>query len=209
VSKLYKSGKEEIYKREKKFIFILGGIRSGKSHYAVKLAKSLSKKVVFVATATMVDKEMARRIKLHKISRPQYWKVVEENTDIDSVIVKLKPEFDVILIDCLGLLVSNFLCRGLSDGKIRKTLAALCNTLSKFKSKFTIILISNEVGSGVVPPNSLARRFSDIVGLANQMMAKKADEVIFMQAGIPIIIKSNTKNLEAKKRDEEFKRNNR
>lgn len=175
----------------KKFIFILGGARSGKSRYAVKRAKSLSKKVAFLATATVTDKEMAKRIKLHKISRPRYWKIIEENRDINSVLIKLKPEyFDVILIDCLGLLISNLLFKGLNDSEIKKILTALCDTLSRFKSKFTVILVSNEVGEGVVPVNTLARRFRDIVGLTNQIMAEKADEVIFMQAGIPVTIKN-------------------
>ncbi len=178
-----------------KFILILGGARSGKSRYAVKLAKSLSKKVLFLATAISLDKEMTKRIKLHKASRPQCWKTIEESKDISSILNKLKAgHFDVALIDCLGLLVSNLLLDKLSDSKIKKILTSLCEMLSKSKSKFSIILVSNEVGEGIVPTNPLARRFRDIVGSVNQMIAEEADEVIFMQAGIPVKIKNALRN---------------
>jgi len=179
----------------KRFIFILGGARSGKSQYAVKLAKKFKKKVVFIATATATDKEMSKRIKLHRLSRPRHWKVIEEGKSLSPVLSGLDGKDSVVLIDCLGLLVSNLLADNLKDKEIEKKLKVVVIKLSK--AKFTVILVSNEVGSGIVPDNPLARRFRDIVGFANQSLAKKADEVILMRAGIPIKIKGVPKHRNA------------
>lgn len=170
-----------------RIILILGGARSGKSRYAVELAEQLSKKVVFIATATLPDEEMNERIKLHKSFRPKYWKVIEEAKEVASILPQLKEKFEVVLIDCLGLLISNLLADNLKDKAIERRIKRLINTISKVK--ITTILVSNEVGSGIVPDNPLARRFRDILGLANQIVAEKADKVIFMQSGIPIKIK--------------------
>ena len=175
-----------------KFILILGGARSGKSSYAVELAKRFSKKVVFIATATSLDREMKRRTKLHKISRPRHWKVIEEGRNIASILPPLGSKYEVVLIDCLGLLISNLLADRLNDKEVEKRLKVLIGAISKLK--FTTILVSNEVGAGIVPVNPLARRFRDGLGLANQMIAKKADEVILMQSGIPMKIKSKIYN---------------
>jgi len=171
----------------KKFVFILGGARSGKSSYAVNRAKKLKKKVAFIATATSSDREMKERIKSHKASRPRQWKLIEEAKDVSLVLSKLKGKYEVVLIDCLGLLISNLLESGLENKAIERRIEKLINAI--LKVNFTTILVSNEVGNGLVPANPLARRFQNILGLANQMMAKKADEVIFMQSGIPVRLK--------------------
>lgn len=171
----------------KKFIFILGGVRSGKSHYAVELAKGPSRKVAYIATCIHPDAEMKERIKLHQSFRPKHWKVIEEGQDIGSVLNKLKNKYELVIIDCLGLVVSNLLADQRNDNEILKSLKLLVKRISHQKA--SIILVSNEVGSGIVPQNSLARRFRDLVGLANQMMAKAADEVILMQSGIPLKLK--------------------
>jgi adenosylcobinamide kinase/adenosylcobinamide-phosphate guanylyltransferase len=170
------------------FIFILGGARSGKSSYAIELAKGLRAKVAYIATCiNSDDKEMKERIKLHKKARPRHWKVIEEGKDVSLVLNKLNQRYNVVIIDCLALLISNFLLGNLSDSEIFRKLKKL--TLCITKSKILTIVVSNEVGSGIVPDNFLARRFRDLVGLANQMMAKEADQVIFMQSGIPLKIK--------------------
>lgn len=179
--------KVEISNGVKKFILILGGARSGKSRYAVELAKKLNKKVAFIATATSVDKEMNERIKLHKSFRPRYWKVIEEGRDVASILARLETRFGVVLIDCLGLLISNLLADGLKDKEIEKRLKILISTISRLE--LITILVSNEVGTGIVPDNPLARRFRDLVGFANQMTSKRADEVILIQSGIPMKIK--------------------
>lgn len=171
----------------KKFVFILGGARSGKSSYAVERAKKLKKKVAFIATATSPDREMKERIKLHKVSRPRQWKLIEEGKEVSSILSKLNGKYEVVLIDCLGLLISNLLESNLEDEEIKRRIKKLIN--ATLKVNLTTILVSNEVGSGIVPVKPLARRFRDILGLANQMMAKKADEVIFMQSGIPVMLK--------------------
>lgn len=170
-----------------KFIFILGGVRSGKSRYAIELAKSLSREVAYIATCTNPDKEMEARIKLHRKVRPKYWKIVEESRDISFALNKLKNKYDAVIIDCLGLLVSNLLSDDLKDGEILKNVKKLVQDISN--NRATTILVSNEVGSGIVPENLLARRFRDLLGLANQLFAKEADEVVLMQSGLPLKIK--------------------
>jgi len=170
-----------------KFTFILGGARSGKSRYAVESAKRFKKKVAFIATATSPDEEMRKRIKLHRDLRPRQWKLIEEGRDISAILSKLEGKYEVILIDCLGLLVSNLLADNLEDKEIEMRIKKLIKAI--LKASFTTILVSNEVGSGIVPQNALARRFRDLLGLANQMLASKADKVIFMQTGIAQRIK--------------------
>ena len=190
----------------KKFILIIGGARSGKSSYAVELTKKLSarggsafggkKKVIFIATATSPDKEMKKRIKLHKISRPRQWELIEEDKEISSILSKRKLKYEVVLIDCLGLLISNLLASNLKDEEIEERIKQLISSI--IKGKFTVILVSNEVGSGIVPNNLLARRFRDLLGFANQAMAKEADKVIFLQSGIPMIIKGGQNDAKIK-----------
>ena len=175
----------------KKFIFIIGTTRSGKSRYAVELAGKFKKKVTFVATATSSDKEMSERISKHKSFRPREWKLIEEPKDVASILPVLKVRCGVVLIDCLGLLISNLSAGGLTDKEIEKRIRILIAAILKLE--LITILVSNEVGGGLVPTNRLARRFQDLVGFANQMMAEAADEVILMQSGIPLKIKGDKK----------------
>lgn len=191
-----KTDTNEVSKGVKKFILILGGVRSGKSSYAIRLAKKFKNKVVFIATATSFDKEMGKRINLHKRSRPRQWKLIEEGKDISSILSKLKGKYEIVLIDCLGLLISNLLASNLKDKEIEKKIKKLINII--LKVNLTTILVSNEVGSGIVPDNPLARRFRDIVGFANQQMARCADEVILMQSGIPMRIKGGVRDAKIK-----------
>lgn len=170
-----------------RFIFILGGARSGKSQYAVNLAKTMSKNVVYIATCGNPDKEMKERIKLHRKSRPYFWKTMTCPRDIDIALVSLNKLCKVVIIDCLGLLITNLMKTRIKESKIREFVEKIVKIV--IKSKYTTILVSNEVGSGIVPDNYLARRFRDLLGLANQSMAGYADKVIFMQAGIPIKLK--------------------
>lgn len=171
----------------KKLILVLGGSRSGKSGYAVKLAKDFKRRTAFVATCAFPDEEMKQRIKKHRRSRPGHWKLIEEGKDIDKALLKLQKKYDVVIVDCLGLWISNILADNAEDKKIEKKIRDLLAVFSRIK--IIVILVSNEVGGGVVPDNFLARRFRDLIGLANQMLAKKADEVVFMQAGLPLMIK--------------------
>ncbi len=170
-----------------KIILILGGARSGKSTYALELAKKY-KKVAFIATCLGLDKEMRQRIKLHKEARPKHWKTFEEPLELATLLVKIDNGFDCILIDCLTLLVSNLILSGKSEAqvlnKIEETLVALRGKKAK------IILVSNEVGLGIVPDNKLGRIFRDIAGKVNQLIAKEAREVYFTISGIPMKIKA-------------------
>jgi len=130
---------------------------------------------------------MKERIKMHKPLRPKEWKVIEEGKDINSVLAGFKNKYEVILIDCLGMWISNLLLDGLKDKEIEKEVFRLIKSISKFKG--ITIIVSNEVGMGIVPHNPLARRFRDLLGMANQIIARNADEVIPMQSGIPVVIK--------------------
>lgn len=187
-----------------KIIFITGAVRSGKSQFAVELAGRLAKdtkatpkatgKVIFIATCVPEDGETKRRVKLHKRNRPFSWKTVEGEIDILKSLQKIrKTSQGVIIIDCLTLFISGLLLKGLKEGEIKKKTKEIVKIISGMSH--TIIIVSNEVGSGIVPENKLARQFRDLVGIANQIMSRGADEVYFMVAGIPIKIKTPEENL--------------
>lgn len=171
----------------KRFIFILGGIKSGKSKFAVSLAKKFRGKTAFVATAKAVDKEMEEKIKRHKNSRPKNWKVIEENINLISLISKLK-KYQVILVDCFGFWITNLLEEGFKDREIQKEMRGLVKEIKNLNS--VLILVSNDVGSSLVSENRLGRRFQNLLGYGNQMMAKFADEVFYLQTGIALKIKN-------------------
>lgn len=169
-----------------KITLILGGARSGKSSYALSLAKKY-KKVAFIATCLGLDKEMRERIRLHKEARPKHWETFEEPKELAKLIGKLNNGFDCILIDCLTLLVSNLVLAGNKQEQVFKKIKELLFVLSKKKAR--VILVSNEVGLGLVPTNKLGRDFRDVSGRVNRMVAKNADKVFFVVAGIPLKIK--------------------
>ncbi len=171
-----------------KMILILGGTRSGKSRHATDLAKRINKNTVFIATATALDEEMKQRIRLHKSSRPKGWSLIEEPMDPGNSILGLKPACDVAIIDCLGLWVSNLLMANMKDIAIEKRINKLGNSIVNAKAGL-VIVVSNEVGCGIVPGDPVSRKFRDLLGLANQVIAAEAQEVIVMQAGIPVKIK--------------------
>lgn len=169
-----------------KITFILGGARSGKSSQALKLAKEY-KRIAFIATCEAKDVEMTERIAAHKSSRPRHWKTYEEPLNIEPVIRKIGSQFDAIIIDCLTLLVSNLMHEGYKQKDIEKYITKACASLKKIKANS--IIVSNEVGLGIVPENKLGRDFRDIAGKANQIIAKNANKVFFMVSGIEWRIK--------------------
>lgn len=169
-----------------KITLILGGTRSGKSSYALTLAKK-HKKVVFIATCQALDKEMQERINLHKETRPKHWETFEEPKELVKLLAKIDSRFDCILIDCLTLLVSNLMLSGNNQKQTLKKIEELLFTLNRKKAK--VILVSNEVGLGLVPANRLGRDFRDIAGKVNQLAAQQAGQVFFMAAGLPLKIK--------------------
>ncbi|MCJ7446791.1 MAG: bifunctional adenosylcobinamide kinase/adenosylcobinamide-phosphate guanylyltransferase [Bacteroidales bacterium] len=177
-----------------KLIFITGGARSGKSNFAEKMALSLGKSVAYLATGQPLDKEMADRIKKHKTKRPTEWETYEEPIEVRELVSSLGLEKEVILIDCLTLLVSNLLLREKNkvgnpqwEEKILLEIEKL--TEISYQVPAQIIIVSNEVGMGLVPDNPLGRVYRDILGRANSIIAHKADEVFMMISGIPLKIK--------------------
>lgn len=167
--------------------FILGGTRSGKSNFAVKQVESINKKTAYIATCEFYDNEMNERIELHKKERPSCWQTFEEPVNIALLLKKIDSDYEVVLIDCLTLLVSNLLCNDTSQDDINKKIKELMITLKN--AKFKAFIVSNEVGLGVVPENALARKFRDVAGKANQIVAEYSDEVTLVVSGIPMKIK--------------------
>ena len=173
-------------------LFILGGTRSGKSKYAEKLAKSFNKEVVYIATFPAGDDpEMTERIKRHRRMRPKYWRTIELG-NIDKIIGELKKiKNSVVVIECLTILVSNLL---LELNKPKNAENIIINKMRELTSSMkdsdnVIILVSNEVGHGVVPGNELARSYRDILGKVNQLAAESSDEFYVMFAGVPVEVK--------------------
>ncbi len=175
--------------------FIIGGARSGKSAFAMKLAKK-HKHVCYIATADfgqalqIDDGEMLERIQKHRKNRPADWETVEVPLELDKAVSNLNGTFDVVLIDCITLYVTNMLLGGseeAGDEYIIDAINKLCIVCKKIPSH--VIIVSNEVGYGIVPDNVLSRRFRDIAGYANQIVAKEADNVYLVTAGIKTKIK--------------------
>jgi len=169
-----------------KLIFITGGVKSGKSSYAVELAQQLSSDVAFLDTASSGDKEMKQRIKHHQRNRPSHWITIEEQRDVASQLKEINTPGRVIIVDCLTLLISNLL-DSLSDEEILHQIRKITRYAEMFN--LTTIVISNEVGWGIVPTHPLGRRFRDLSGQASQILAHYAKEVYLMLSGIPLKIK--------------------
>jgi len=173
----------------KRLIFLLGGARSGKSTYAENWAREHGKRVLFVATAQAYDDEMRERIASHRASRPAEWHTLEAPLNTGDAITDHGGEYDTVLIDCLTLLASNALLQLPDDCTQSQAddaiLAQVDNLLSAYNnSDATWLVISNEVGMGVVPPSRLGRLFRDSLGRANQRLAQHADEVLLLVAGL-------------------------
>jgi len=167
-------------------VFVTGGARSGKSSWAMEYASNVPGKKLFIATAEARDEEMVRRIKKHREDRGSDWDVAEETIKIASVVSDKCSEYDVILIDCLTLWVSNLMASKL---EVEKCFDELTRSLEGVKDKSLIILVSNEVGMGIVPLNKLARDFRDMAGTLNQKVAKTADKAVLVVSGLPLYLK--------------------
>jgi adenosylcobinamide kinase/adenosylcobinamide-phosphate guanylyltransferase len=167
-----------------KSILITGGARSGKSRFAQKLAAEAGGKVLFVATAEAKDEAMRLRIETHRKSRPKGWKTLEAPLEISEIIGQNIGEAKVVVIDCITMLVSNILLQGRGEEGALKEIEALIKQMAGREATF--ILVTNEVGLGIVPDNELGRRYRDCLGKVNQLLARHADEVYLMVAGIPV-----------------------
>ena len=177
-----------------KIILVTGGARSGKSQFAEKLALKIGGgRAAYIATAQIFDDEMAYRVRLHKERRGKNWLTFESPFNADKTIAQFGNNFDVILFDCVTIYLSNFLCNANLDDeeKIFTDFKNLIeNLISAAKnSSATVIFVSNEVGAGIVPENKLARKFRDLAGLANQMLANEAENVFLTVAGLAVDVK--------------------
>jgi adenosylcobinamide kinase / adenosylcobinamide-phosphate guanylyltransferase len=161
---------------------VLGGARSGKSKYAESLITALPPPWVYVATAEALDVEMAERIAGHRARRGDDWRTIEAPHDLAGALAA--PAGAPVLVDCLTLWLSN---RMLAQADVDAEIASLEDALERRASP--LVLVSNEVGSGIVPDNALARRFRDLQGRLNQRMAARADRVVLMVAGLPLTVK--------------------
>jgi adenosylcobinamide kinase / adenosylcobinamide-phosphate guanylyltransferase len=173
---------------------ILGGARSGKSSYAQSLAEETGRTVTFLATAQALDDEMSMRIRKHKVQRPAHWQTQEVPLDMAAHIKAIQSE--VVILDCITLLLSNLLMQFVKDDiveeapfmqAVQKEMEELLSAIRE--SKHDWLIISNEVGLGLVPPYQMGRVYRDGLGGANQTLAREADKVIFMVAGIPLLVK--------------------
>ena len=172
----------------KEIVFVIGGCRSGKSSYAMQTAEKVpAEQKIFIATCVPQDDEMKRRVARHQKERSQNWVTVEAPLDLPEAILQNSRRGDVILVDCLTLWVSNLLIETGDEKKIEDTISQLIEVLEK--AICPIVLVSNEVGTGIVPENRLARQFRDITGWVNQAVAKCANKVVWMVAGIPVTVK--------------------
>ncbi|MBV6391855.1 MAG: Bifunctional adenosylcobalamin biosynthesis protein CobP [Anaerolineales bacterium] len=173
---------------------ILGGARSGKSSHALKLAEESRKPVTFIATAQAYDDEMSARIQKHKTERPANWETIELPLNIAPHVTQIKSE--VVILDCVTLWVTNLMMQFVRDDLVDEVpfmraaqaetealLAAIRGTEQEW------LVVSNEVGLGLVPPYQMGRVFRDALGWVNQRLAKEADSVVFMAAGIPMSLK--------------------
>ncbi len=189
-------------------IVILGGARSGKSVFAERLAASSGRSVAFIATATASDDEMRERIARHRASRPKGWHTLEEPLDLARAVRQAAELADVVLLDCVTLWLGNVLLQAsgqyekddegevefhttsrLFDERALKEIEALLAVVKSLAPNKTLIVVTNEVGLGVVPAYPLGRLYRDTLGYVNQRLAQAADHVYLMVAGIAVDIK--------------------
>ena len=169
-------------------LFITGGARSGKSGHAQQMALSLSANPVYVATAKVWDDDFEKRVKRHQTDRDQRWTNYEEQRNVSQLPIENK----VCIIDCVTLWLTNYFIDTKND--IDASLILFKEQIDGLHKKpGTFIIISNEIGMGVHAETEIGRKFTDLQGWANQYAAAKADKVIFMVSGIPIIIKEDNK----------------
>jgi adenosylcobinamide kinase/adenosylcobinamide-phosphate guanylyltransferase len=182
-------------------VLVTGGARSGKSTYAENLAKKGSDKVLYLATAIPFDDEMKDRVKKHKESRPKLWGTFEGYKDLENIFSKEAFSYDIILLDCVTIMVNNLMFDAMGDSidslneeELNDIEKSILFQISKFlhaaeNTNKTIILVTNEIGYGIVPEYKLARVFRDIAGRVNQYIAQKANEVYLIVCGFPVKVK--------------------
>ncbi len=173
---------------------VLGGVKSGKSRYAMQLAnqhneKNSSKNVVFIATARADDKEMAQRIERHKEDRPEHWQVIEEPRHLTQTLQRLNDENNtsIVLVDCLTLWLTQLCCEDLTPEALAQECQQLVHLMTELN--YPIILVSNELNMGVTPLGEFSRRYCDAAGLLHQSLATVCSAVTLVVAGLPLTLK--------------------
>lgn len=184
-----------------KIILVTGGARSGKSTYAESLAIASAEKVLYIATSIPFDEEMKERVRKHKERRPTSWDTYEGYRGLNNIVYKEAEEYSFLLLDCVTILVSNLMydeigeeIETFSEEKLNNLEENILKEIKEFldaidKTSKTLILVTNEVGFGIVPEYKLARVFRDISGRVNQYIARRADEVTLVVCGIPVKVK--------------------
>ena len=171
----------------KTITLVLGGARSGKSRYAQKLASAFQR-VTFIATARASDSEMLRKIAEHRRQRPASWRTCEAPVNLEAAIRTEGGRADVLLIDCLTVFLANIMnAKKGGPAKALDRIQRVCDAIQSTKA--SVLVVSNEVGSGVVPPFRSGRIYRDLLGELNQRIAEIADRVVLMIAGVPVAIK--------------------
>jgi adenosylcobinamide kinase/adenosylcobinamide-phosphate guanylyltransferase len=178
--------------RRSTITLILGGARSGKSSYGLRLAEGSWSRPVYLATAEVLDDEMAERVRQHRRRRGPRWQSVEEPLEVPRVLADPRVKADGILVDCVTLWLSNVLLKE-GEAAWKRRSDQLRRALRDRRR--SVILISNEVGMGIVPENALARRFRDLAGWFNQLLAAEADTVVLVVAGLPVALKGSLPRL--------------
>ncbi len=181
--------------KSKHITLILGGARSGKSSYAQTLAHETGKSVTYLATSEALDDEMSKRIQKHRAERPPHWETLEVPHTLAAQTSHIQTE--VVILDCITLLITNLMMQYVQNdlvneepflSAVRKEIDELIVQLHERKQDW--IIVSNEVGLGLVPAYQMGRVYRDAIGWANQRLAREADTVLFMVAGIPMVVKA-------------------
>lgn len=181
-------------------ILVTGGARSGKSSFAESLCIKQNNKTAYIATSVAFDDEMKNRVKKHQESRPKSWKTYEKYKDIYSIVEELNKNHDTVIMDCVTLMVNNLMfTHGIEvdeatseelnelENYIREQITKLLEAVKKTNLYF--VIVTNEIGMGIVPENKLSRIYGDFVGRANQLIASYSNEVYFVVSGIPMKVK--------------------
>lgn len=183
-----------------KLILVTGGARSGKSSFAENIARELGEKILYIATSLPLDDEMKQRIQKHRERRPEYWETLEAYSEFDELPDGVLKDRTGVILDCITIMVTNIMAEVIEDWDsidhvkaeetekaVEREISGLLDTIKA--SSMPFILVTNEVGMGIVPEYPSARVFRDIAGRVNQRLASEADEVYLCVSGIPVRIK--------------------
>lgn len=168
---------------------VLGGARSGKSRHGLALARKAGEAVVFVATCVPRDEEMRDKVERHRRERPSSWTTMEHPANLARVLDQYEGKADTALVDCLTLYLSEALVKGEPQDAILERVERFCQRARS--SSMSVIIVSNEVGFGIVPETPLGRAFRDLAGSANQIAARLAQDMWLVAAGIPLALKTS------------------